>query len=127
MTPAQSRSQPTTIYIHPSAPAKPAWGATCNGCGVCCLLEPCPLGVLLTGRRQGACDAVMWSDTQHRYQCGMVLQPRTVLQKRYPRLPRWALSASHTVLTRWARRWISAGSGCDASVEVEKTTEINGS
>ena len=37
------------IRIHADAPAKPPVGAPCNGCGVCCLLEPCPLGVLLSG------------------------------------------------------------------------------
>ena len=34
------------IHLHPSAPPKPAEGAACNGCGVCCAWQPCPLGVL---------------------------------------------------------------------------------
>jgi len=36
------------ILIHPEAPAKPPLGAPCNGCGVCCLAEPCPVGVLVS-------------------------------------------------------------------------------
>ena len=39
------------IYLHPAAPAKPAVGAACNGCGVCCAWQPCPLGMLVSGRR----------------------------------------------------------------------------
>ena len=49
------------IYLQPEAPPKPALGAACNGCGVCCAWQPCPLGVLVSGRRQGACRALWWS------------------------------------------------------------------
>ena len=43
------------IRLHPAAPAKPPETAPCNGCGVCCAAEPCPIGVLVSGRRTGAC------------------------------------------------------------------------
>ncbi|MBN9409664.1 MAG: hypothetical protein J0H69_10990 [Burkholderiales bacterium] len=98
------------IHIHPEAPAKPAYGAPCNGCGVCCLAEPCPLGMVVSRRRHGACDALRWRAAEARYVCGMVADPAEVLG------PRWRFAAP--LLARLARRWISAGSGCDAAIEV---------
>ena len=104
------------VHVHPQAPAKPAFGATCNGCGVCCLAEPCPLGVLVSRRRTGACDALRWSDAQGRYLCGMAQDPAEVLGARWRFFMPWAAP----LLRRLARRWISAGSGCDATLETER-------
>ncbi|HEY9108389.1 MAG TPA: hypothetical protein VIN58_17060 [Roseateles sp.] len=86
------------IQIHPDAPPKPAVGQPCNGCGVCCLAEPCPLGVVLSRRFKGACVALQWDGA--RYLCG-------------------ALTAQPNGVRGWlVRRWISSGSGCDCSLEV---------
>jgi len=93
------------ILLHPAAPAKPAPGAACNGCGVCCAWQPCPLGVLATGRRHGACAALRWDAAGSLYRCGVLTAPRAV----WPRLP--AVLAAP--LQRLARRWIAAGAGCD--------------
>jgi hypothetical protein len=76
------------IHLHPRAPAKPAEGAACNGCGVCCTWQPCPLGVLASRRLQ---------------------DPATV----WPGLPRLL----HAPLAHLARRWIAAGAGCDCSAD----------
>ena len=100
------------IRLHPAAPAKPAEMAPCNGCGVCCAAEPCPVGVLVTGRRSGACAALSWHEDAGLYRCGLVSEPRTVL----PRLPR----ALAPLVSRLARRWISAASGCDSDLVVER-------
>jgi len=99
------------IRLHPAAPPKPPETAACNGCGVCCAAEPCPVGVLVSGRRSGACAALLWNDDAGLYRCGLVAAPRTVL----PRLP----AALAPAVTRLARRWISAASGCDSSLVVE--------
>jgi hypothetical protein len=101
------------IHIHPEAPSKPALGAHCNGCGVCCLAEPCPLGVLLSRRRHGACTALRWSNADHRYTCGALSAPAEVLG--------WA--ARWPWMRRWVARWIAAGQGCDASMTVERVSE----
>jgi hypothetical protein len=85
------------IRIHPAAPAKPQPGAACNGCGVCCLAEPCPLGMLVGRRTHGECAAVRWDGV--RYQCTLVT-----------RAGGW--------LGRLVQRWIGAGRGCDSSAEV---------
>lgn len=108
----------TVILIHPAAPAKPPWGAACNGCGVCCLWAPCPLGVILSGRRTGACRAVRWNADQRQYQCGAVTSPRDVLVSVLPRPLHALASGLAFILPRMALRWIAAGAGCDSSVEV---------
>jgi hypothetical protein len=97
------------ILVRPEAPPKPALGAPCNGCGVCCLLEPCPLGRVISRKRVGACDVLRWDDGGGVYRCGAITDPAGVLG------PRWAFAAP--LLRRLARRWIAAGVGCDAAVE----------
>lgn len=73
----------------------------CNGCGVCCVAGPCPLGVLVSRRFKGACAALQWNG--ERYVCGV-------------------LAAQPNGLRGWlVRRWISSGSGCDCSLEVVGT------
>jgi len=99
------------ILLRVEAPAKPAFGAPCNGCGVCCATEPCPLGVVISRRRTGTCDALVWDEEDNRYSCGAIVNPQAVL----PRKLAW-LAPSFTVL---AKRWIAAGKGCDASLRVE--------
>jgi len=110
------------IHIEPLAPAKPALGAPCNGCGVCCLAEPCPLGMLLSGARRGACTALRWQADSLQYRCGALVQPREVLAqsalRRWPRLAALAVA----LLRRYAQRWIASGSGCDCSLEPQSGT-----
>ncbi len=88
-----------TIWLHERAPQKPAPGQPCNGCGLCCAAEPCPLGLLVTGRRQGACRALAWDDAQARYRCGVATGHHL----------RWLPKAL-------VRRWIAAGQGCDSTL-----------
>jgi hypothetical protein len=89
------------INLHPEAPAKPAVGARCNGCGWCCAAEPCPLGMLISMRRQGACRALRWDAENRRYDCGALA--------RAAHLGPWP--------QRLVARWIAAGAGCDATLE----------
>nr|WP_276597894.1 hypothetical protein [Roseateles koreensis] len=97
-------------------------GEACNGCGVCCLSEPCPVGMVISQRRHGACKALRWSDELARYVCGMLVDPAEVLgwppgSARSRWLAPW--------LTRRSRRWIAAGIGCDAALEVSTAGEID--
>jgi hypothetical protein len=102
------------IHIHPAAPRKPVVGATCNGCGVCCLAEPCPVGVLVSRRFKGACKALVWSDRAGRYHCGLLAPAAPDARAGRLRLEarRW--------WQWWVRRMISAGSGCDATIDLEE-------
>ena len=103
------------IHIHPEAPPKPPEGAPCNGCGVCCLAEPCPVGMLISRKRQGACDVLRWSGLQGRYVCGLLAEGDDGGEGSAPLWRR--------LWRAWARRLISAGSGCDASLEVSRACD----
>jgi hypothetical protein len=94
------------VPVHRHAPAQPAIGAPCNGCGVCCLAEPCPLGMLVSGRRSGACAAVFFDAAESRYRCRMLTDPRA----HWPWLPQPMAGA----VRRLAHRWIAAATGCDS-------------
>jgi hypothetical protein len=107
------------IHIHPEAPTKPALGAPCNGCGLCCLVAPCPLGMVLSGRRTGACDALRWQAETGVYRCGAITEPRAVLRLALPASLGVLAFVLSPLLGRLARRWIAAGVGCDSSLQVE--------
>jgi hypothetical protein len=94
----------TVILLHADAPPKPLAGQPCNGCGVCCAWQPCPLGMLLSRRRRGACRALVWAGGL--YRCGVVVAPREHL--------RWLPAGLARAL---ARRWIGAARGCDADLQ----------
>ncbi len=95
------------ILLHPQAPPKPGTGSPCNGCGVCCAAAPCPLGIWLSRRRQGACVALSWSDEGSRYVCGALTEPLHWLP--------WLPAGTGAAL---ARRWIAAAKGCDSDLLV---------
>lgn len=102
------RAEP--IRIHVQAPPKPAVGAACNGCGLCCLAEPCPAGQLLTLRRRGSCRLLRWDEANSRYRCGLFGDEAPVAARR----PLAALA--QRLRRRLATRWIAAGAGCDAEL-----------
>jgi len=112
---------PDHILILAQAPAKPAVGAPCNGCGVCCLLEPCPLGVVLSGTSQGRCQVLRWDARALIYRCGAITKSREVLAQRLPHWLRWAAPPLASVLAVLAVRWVAAGKGCDCDAELEPT------
>lgn len=111
----------TTIPIHPLAPAKVAVGAACNGCGVCCLVAPCPLGMLLSGRRTGACNALRWDAALTQYRCGVITAPQEVVVQALPRGLHGLGPAVAPLLRRVGLRWIAAGIGCDSHLELEES------
>jgi hypothetical protein len=92
------------ILIQPLAATKPPMGAPCNGCGLCCLVEPCPLGVVLSRSRTGPCKALQWVQAERQYRCGAL--PALSTQSLLGRLK-----------ARLVLRWIGAGAGCDCDLE----------
>lgn len=99
-----------TIDLHIDAPGKPAIGQPCNGCGVCCALETCPIAMLRFLRRRGPCPALIWRPERSRYVCDLLEQPGQYL----PLLP-----ASHDWARRILARGIAAGQGCDCTAVLE--------
>ncbi|WP_173982752.1 hypothetical protein [Magnetospirillum sp. SS-4] len=79
----------------PVTPARPAFGAPCNGCGVCCLEECCPLAIVVHRRRRGPCPSLIGGEDGEIHRCGLLI--------RAPRLLRPLVA-----------RWIAAGTGCDS-------------
>jgi hypothetical protein len=51
---------------------KPAFGAPCNGCGLCCIMEQCALSVEYLGK-QDRCPAI--ERMGDRFACGLVTRP----------------------------------------------------
>ncbi|UTH75213.1 hypothetical protein [Chromobacterium sp. IIBBL 290-4] len=100
------------IWLQAAAPAKPAPGQPCNGCGVCCAAAPCPLSRLLLGHKTGPCPALKW-ETPH-YRCGLIMHPRSHLR----RLPAWL----ELGFRRLARRYLAIGAGCDSLATTEEDT-----
>ena len=98
------------IAIHPAAPAHPALGAPCNGCGVRVEAAPCPFSLSLLGHRTGACPALQGHEPEQRYVCGMAIMPAVHL--------RWLPLRREAPLSRLSLRWIAAGSGCDFQADV---------
>lgn len=106
------------ISIQPEAPSKPIPGAPCNGCGICCLIEPCPLGIVLSKRRHGACVAVQWSESLNLYRCGALNAPEMVLRSLLSRHLQGWIPVFSWALAFVAGRWIAVNQGCDSSVEL---------
>ena len=98
-----------TIHLHRDAPPKPPTGDACNGCGLCCAAEPCPLGIVVSRRRHGRCAALQWQADPPRYVCGLLADPRRHLPAAAGFAAPW--------LRALAARGISAGSGCDADID----------
>jgi hypothetical protein len=68
--------------------------------------------MLISRRRKGACDALVWSGEEAVYRCGLLVTPDRFVGAgllRWPPVQRLWL--------RWARRVIAAGQGCDADFE----------
>jgi hypothetical protein len=107
------------IQLQALAPKKPVWGDACNGCGVCCATEPCPVGIVLTGKTTGACAALRWSEAESRYHCGALVDANNTVAQELPRGLGWTAPAWVGLLKLAGPRWISAGTGCDCSLEVE--------
>lgn len=94
-----------TVMLHAAAPAKPPEGAPCNGCGLCCAAERCPVARLFLPRGSGACGALEWADGVRQYRCGMVAHPGDYL--------RWLPQRWQAAAGRWFATRIAAGAGCD--------------
>lgn len=97
------------VFLHQAAPRKPAVGQPCNGCGVCCAAETCPVARVLLLQWRGACRALTWNAAAQHYRCGLLDSPLVYLRGWPARSEGW--------LRYGVRRGIAAGAGCDSAVE----------
>jgi len=104
-------AQHPTIRIHAAASDKPAVGAPCNGCGICCLAAPCPVSRLLLKHTENACPALVWQDDTLLYRCGMLQSPA--------RYVRWLPGRLDGLFIGLVRRWLALNIGCDSDIEIE--------
>lgn len=95
--------------------AKPAFGMPCNGCGLCCRMEVCLLGLELGNR--AACKALV-AKQDGSYSCGLVLDPYRYLPE--DRLRTWKsidglqAGAGEQALKDYHAKMLAAGRGCDS-------------
>jgi len=108
-----SETRTQIIELHPLAPAKPDYGAQCNGCGMCCAAEPCPVALLFLWQFKGGCRALLWENATNRYVCGMVVSP-----DQYVRLMPTFLRER---MGRFFAKRIASEYGCDFAAEVVDT------
>lgn len=86
---------------------RPAHGSPCNGCGVCCQTNLCPLGRSVFKRTEGPCPASEGA------RCGLVDRPREFAAVKTTRHGRAEMSAAAALL-------IGSGKGCDFALPGEK-------
>lgn len=83
---------------------KPAEGAPCNGCGWCCISEPCALSKEFLGATD-TCPAL--ERAGDRYACGLITNPSLYLGT-----PEFG----NAVLADNFGQMLGIGTGCDASL-----------
>lgn len=90
---------------------KPPHGSPCNGCGQCCMDEPCPLGAAVFRKATGSCPALEKADGD-KWACGLVVHPERYAPVQTMIVGRSALGNAASVL-------VGAGIGCDAQLDDE--------
>lgn len=87
-------------------PEKPELGKACNGCGYCCIQEPCRIANEFLNCHEGPCVALEYEN--NRTFCGMVRRPiHYLMGKTAPENLTGALQVQLASML-----WI--GAGCDS-------------
>ena len=98
-----------------AAAAKPPHGAPCNGCGLCCMQEPCELSKHVFRIQRGRCPALEPNPEQRgRFVCGLVVHPRSYRSVKTEDLQ--PLKDATALI-------IGAGLGCDAKFPTEPRSQ----
>ena len=93
-------------------PEYPGTGNPCNGCGLCCLAEPCPVSLELFGQ-SSQCPALEFDGG--RFRCALMTNPGD-----YGAIPEGVLSLDldhEMAASSYYRQLIGAGMGCDSEID----------
>jgi hypothetical protein len=89
---------------------KPKFGDKCNGCGVCCIIEPCLLANEALDCYEGPCAALEQQEDGS-YACGLVKRPAWYMfNEDVP-------SEQTKDISEFFATALGIGKGCDASDE----------
>jgi hypothetical protein len=94
--------------------SKPAHGSPCNGCGVCCQITLCPVGIAQFGHKAGPCEAIQTE--AGKAVCGLVANPQRYAPLKVARFGVEKLRSAAMLL-------ISSGKGCDFYFHGEPTSK----
>ncbi|QJQ05675.1 hypothetical protein EJG51_007235 [Undibacterium piscinae] len=109
---SEHKHEQRLIWLHSTAPLKPALGRACNGCGVCCAAEPCPVARVFLWQWRDSCRALAWLPSERQYRCGLLLAPSAHIRL----LP----SFLQRPFRYLAARWIAAGTACDSDAQADQ-------
>ena len=101
------------------APVKPAFAATCNGCGHCCERQVCDIGCRTFDLApcQAPCPALEYEAADGRFYCGLVRRPSHYI---VPDKPDFAQADS--VVAPLVSKALGVGNGCGAPDDTEAQT-----
>lgn len=96
---------------------KPAMYQPCNGCGMCCIVQVCDLGLELGDDKN--CRALLKNDDGS-YGCGLIVDPYSVMPE--DRVKSWKTIDSllpgstpgEDALRKYHADMLGAGKGCDS-------------
>ena len=73
----ESTRMSATLSTARGPPRKPPEGDACNGCGLCCAVQLCPIVIELLPDAQAPCPAMEFSG--ERFWCGLIRRPSRYL------------------------------------------------
>lgn len=92
-------------------PQKPPYGSPCNGCGVCCEEELCPIAHRIFGRWEGPCE-ILEDAGDGRRVCGLLAHPER-------HVPALVELVGAEIMRETTEALLGVGVGCDAQMEGE--------
>jgi hypothetical protein len=98
-------------------PEYPGHSNPCNGCGICCIAEQCPVSVKQFGVAQ-VCPALQFEDG--RFWCGLMKDPLTLGADMDGLLEGF----DNEVVALAYRQWIGGDKGCDSENDGEVVLEV---
>jgi hypothetical protein len=98
------RAERRAMVVAAGPPKKPHEGAVCNGCGLCCAVQLCPLAIEFIPDAAAPCPAMEFAEG--RFWCGLARRP-----SRYLDTP----ASGDRLIRGMVFTALSIGEGCDAS------------